>query len=382
MSGLLIIIFFGTLFACLLTYFFYPLLIWIIGNLAPLKTIQEDISPGVSIIITAYNEAKGIKRKILNTLELEYPRDRIEFLIGSDGSTDDTAKIAEQFTPKGIRLFNYESNRGKTAVQNDLVEESTGEIIVFTDAAAILPPDAVRKIVRNFADPKIGCVAGRMRFVGTDFNLTTSSQGIYWQYEVRLREWESRLGRLIGVDGPLYAIRRECYDPLEDHIISDLLTPLIVLAKRRKVVIDPDALVDEDPTIKLGHEFRTRRRITLRGLAGLYSYRHLLNPFRYPLLALQLFFHKILRWCVGILLLINLVTCLGLLDHWFFKMWLGLYILLFMTAFIGWVSEQYGFTIKKLRVPYYFVLVNLAASVGIIDFFRKKRAVTWNPVRY
>ena len=365
----------------MLTYFFYPLSIWIIGHLFPATTVKIDILPEISILIAAYNEAKNIDRKISNTVNLDYPKDKVEILVGSDGSSDDTCKIVERHAASGVRLFKFQSNRGKTAVQNDLVSASTGEILIFTDAASLLPSDAVRKIVRQFADVEIGCVAGKMRFVDTDHNLTTRSQGLYWRYEVKLREWESKLGRLIGVDGPLYAVRRECYEPLEDHIISDLMTPLIVLAKGKKVVIDPDAMVDEDPTTKTHQEYATRRRITLRGLVGLYSFKYMLNPLKYPFLSLQLFLHKILRWCVGVLLSINFLACLGLLDYWFFKIWLCMVILFFIAAALGWIGERYGFSIKLLSVPYYFVLVNAAATAGIIDFFRNKRAVSWIPMR-
>jgi len=382
MSNLLLAIFLFTLSACMLTYFFYPLSIWIIGHLFPAKTVKKDILPEISILIAAYNEAKNIDRKILNTLSLDYPKDKVEILVGSDGSSDDTCKIVERHAATGVRLFKFQSNRGKTAVQNDLVSASTGEILVFTDAASLLPPEAIRKIVRKFADAEIGCVAGKMRFVDTDQNLTTRSQGLYWQYEVKLRQWESKLGRLIGVDGPLYAVRRECYEPLEDHIISDLMTPLIVLAKGKKVVIDPDAMVDEDPTTKTHQEYTTRRRITLRGLAGLYSFKYMLNPLKYPFLSLQLFLHKILRWCVGVLLSINILACLGLLDHWFFKIWLCMVILFLIAAALGWIGERYGFSIKLLSIPYYFVLINAAATAGIIDFFRNKKAATWVPVRH
>jgi len=381
MSDLLLVIFLFTLSACMVTYFFYPLSIWIIGRLFPAKTVKKDILPEISILIAAYNEAKNIERKILNTVNLDYPKDKVEILVGSDGSSDDTCKIVERQATAGVRLFKFQANRGKTAVQNDLVSASTGEILVFTDAASLLPSDAIRKIVRQFADDEIGCVAGKMRFVDTDHNLTTRSQGLYWRYEVKLREWESRLGRLIGVDGPLYAVRREYYEPLKDHIISDLMTPLIVLAKGKKVVIDQDALVDEDPTTKTHQEYATRRRITLRGLVGLYSFKHMLNPLNYPFLSLQLFLHKILRWGVGVLLSINFLACLGLLEYWFFKIWLCLVILFLIAAALGWLGERYGFSIKLLSIPYYFILINAAATAGIIDFFRNKKAITWVPVR-
>jgi biofilm PGA synthesis N-glycosyltransferase PgaC len=125
----------------MLTYFFYPLSIWVIGHLIPTKTVKKDILPEISILIAAYNEAKNIDRKILNTLSLDYPKDKVEILVGSDGSSDDTCKIVERHAATGVRLFKFKNNRGKTAVQNDLVSAATGEILVFTDAASLLPAE-------------------------------------------------------------------------------------------------------------------------------------------------------------------------------------------------------------------------------------------------
>ncbi len=382
MTSFLSIIFFSTIFLCISSYAFYPIIIWIVGKLFPLKIRKDEISPYVTVIIPAYNEAKSIEKKILNTLALEYPKDKIEILVGSDGSSDETAAIVKKYADHGVLFFDFKINRGKTAVQNDLVEQSKGEILVLTDAASFLPPDGVKMVVRNFADDRVGGVAGKMRFVDTDTNLTTQSQGLYWRYEVAIREMESKLGSLIGVDGPLYAIRRECYVPLGHNIISDLMTPLLVLEQGKKVVLEPDALVDEDPTTKSKQEFTTRRRITLRGLTGISTYADLLNPIKHPMLSFQIFFHKILRWFVGPLVILNGLVCLALTGgHGFFKFFLILYVMFFIAAALGWVAERIGKKVSFLTVPYYFTLVNFAATMGIIDFFRKKQAISWTPVR-
>jgi len=359
----------------------YPMAIWVICKIFPFRVRRDEIAPHVSIIIPAYNEAKNIENKITNTLALQYPKDKVEILLGSDGSTDETASIAKKCVHKGIRFYDFKTNRGKTAVQNDLVIRSKGDILVFTDAASFLPPNAIEKMVRNFADDRVGCVAGRMRFVDTDTNMTTQSQGLYWRYEVTIREIESQLGRLIGVDGPLYAVRRDCYIALEHHVISDLMTPLMVLEQAKKVVLEPDALVDEDPTGNTVQEFTTRRRVTLRGLVGISAHINLLNPLKHPMLSFQIFFHKILRWFVGFLLILNCLACLPLIRHWFFSIFLSVYIVFFLAAATGWLAERLGIKISVLTVPYYFCLVNLAATMGIIDFFRKKQAITWTPVR-
>jgi cellulose synthase/poly-beta-1,6-N-acetylglucosamine synthase-like glycosyltransferase len=173
---------------------FYPAFIWVAGKMFSLKVRQREVTPKVSIIIPAYNEEKHIQQKIENTLALNYPKDSMEILVGSDGSTDETASVVGKFADHAVRSFGFKKNRGKTAVQNDLVEYSKGTILVFTDAASFLPPDAVNKIVRNFADDRVGCVAGRMRFVDTNTNLTTESQGFIGVTRSRLENLNLPLG--------------------------------------------------------------------------------------------------------------------------------------------------------------------------------------------
>lgn len=381
MSTIFLSIYLATLILCFSTYAFYPVIIWLAGKMVPLKPHKKDIAPDVSIIIAAYNEAKNVDKKIRNTLSLNYPKDKIEILFGSDGSDDDTVAATKQFTRQEVRIFDFHDNRGKTAVQNDLVKESTGEILIFTDAASFLPPDAVTKLVRNFADDRIACVAGRLRFVGTNSNLTTQSQGLYWHYELKIRELESRIGSLVGVDGPLYAVRRDYYVPLKHNLISDLLSPLLVLNQGKKVILEPEAIVDEDPTVTTGQEFATRRRITLRGLVGIAAHPGLLNPLKHPLLSFQILFHKVLRWLVGPLVLLNGLACVALAGRSFFKWMLVIYFCFVLAAVLGLIAERMGIQAKILRVPYYFSLVNLAATMGLIDFLKKKQAATWTPVR-
>lgn len=375
-----------TFLLCFGSYFLYPVAICIIGKVRPFSVRKNDITPHVSIIISAYNEGKDIKDKIDNTLALDYPPDKREILIGSDGSSDDTALIVRRMIKicpaAGIKFFDFQQNRGKTSVQNDLVAKAAHDILIFTDAASFLPGDALKKMVRSFADEQVGCVAGKMRFIDTDKNITTRSQGIYWRYEVKVRELESALGSLVGVDGPLYAVRKSNYVPLAGNIISDLMTPLLVLGQGKKVILEQEAFVDEEPKEKSDQEFSTRRRITLRGMVGVFSHASLLNPLRHPLLSLQILFHKIIRWSVGLLVLVHIAACMVLAFYSnVFQYILVGYGVFFAAAALGWLAASRGVNIKLLSVPYYFCLVNLAASMGIIDFLRGRQAITWKTVR-
>lgn len=364
-----------------MTYLGYPMFLVALGRVRGVKVHKKDILPHISIIISAYNEEKDIERKILNTLALDYPPQKRQILIGSDGSKDNTASIVNKYLGEGITFFDYKVNKGKTTVQNELVRNATGEILVFTDAASFLPQDAVRKLVRNFGDPRIGGVAGRMRFINTDKNITTESQGLYWRYEIKIRELEARIGSLIGVDGPLYAVRRDCYVPLGANIISDLMTPLLVLGQGKQVILEPEALVDEEPTQKTTQEFTSRRRIVLRGLIGIFSFNSLLNPRKHPLLSFQIVFHKVVRWFVGPLILVNVLSCLLLYKHEPFQIIIFCYAFFFGAALLGWSMAKSGVKIKLFTVPYYFCLVNLAATFAIVDFIRRKQAVTWKTER-
>lgn len=382
MFEFVLILYLLTLFLCFSSYVFYPIMIWVLGQFFPFRVDQADIRPSISIIIPAYNEAKDIEKKIHNTLALDYPKEKMEILIGSDGSTDKTVEIAKKFADHNVRVVEFDESRGKTAVQNDLVDLSKNEILIFTDAASLLKEDTLLKLVRKFGDERVGCVAGRMLFVDTHSNITTQSQGLYWQYESKVREFESAQGHLIGVDGPLYAVRRNCYVPLERNIISDLITPLLVLARGKKAVLEPQAFVYEDPTQESEQELTTRRRITLRGLASLFAHAELLNPLRSPSLAIQIFFHKILRWFVGPLALLNGLACIFLSTNRLFATILIFYLLFGMAAAGGWILDHLGMRNRLLVVPYYFTLVNLAATLGIIDFVRKKQAISWTPTRH
>jgi cellulose synthase/poly-beta-1,6-N-acetylglucosamine synthase-like glycosyltransferase len=385
MSIIPLSLFWLTFFLCLSTYAFYPIAIYFIARYRPFLTKRKEIFPFVSVIIVAFNEEKHIEAKILDTLEQDYPKDKMEIIVGSDGSTDQTPAIVrpytDQRTSQPITLLHFPANRGKTAVQNECVEVARGEIIVFTDAASFLNRGAITNLVQSFADPEVGCVAGRLRFVNTGSSLTTASQGVYWRYEVKIREMESRLGRVIGVDGPLYALRRESYEPLRPTVISDFISPLMVLASNKKVVLEPEAVVYEDPTLETGQEMRTRRRITVRALTALLAHRHLLNFFRLPGLAVQIVFHKLLRWFVGPLVIVNLLSSMFLYSHPFFSYVLLGYFAFFALALSGFLFGRLGAKWRFMTIPYYFVLVNLAAVLGILDFLRKRQAITWQPLR-
>ncbi len=360
-------------------YFIYPVLITRMSRKIGNNYIKDEILPPVSVIITAYNEELSIARKIENTLTLDYPRELMEVIIGSDGSTDGTNEIVQSFETQGVKLVTFPKNRGKTMVQNDCVGEASHEIIVFMDAASLCEKDSLKKLVSNFADSRIGAVAGRVVFTRSKDNLTTESQGIYWKYEQILKKAESSLGSLVGVDGPLYAIRKELYNTLDEDMMSDFISPLLVIKGGHCVVYEPEAITYEEATTRPFDELKTRRRIVTRGFTGLSRYPELINPASRPLLAWQIVSHKVLRWLVGFYYIGMLLSSLLLITRRFFFLAFGALMLILGLSFYG--LRAMGRPRKLFTVPYYFILVNLAAVLGALDYMRGRKVISWKPVR-
>ena len=273
----------------------------------------------------------------------------------------------------------FDENRGKTITQNDCVKAAQNEIIVFMDAASLCDKNALNEIVSNFADTRVGCVAGKIEFITSKDSIVTESQGLYWRYEQFLKRSESKLGSLVGVDGPLYAIRKNLYIPLESTMISDLLTPLLVIKQGFAVILEPNAVTYEEATKSSKDERKTRRRIVLRGLIGLRRHCELINPCRYPLLAWQIISHKILRWLVGGFFVCMFFSATMLAKSIVYFFILLCMILFLILAFIGFINPANKNNL--FVIPYYFTLVNGAALLGVIDFFRGKQIVSWKPVR-
>lgn len=360
-------------------YVIYPFLMSVLSRLMGRRFKKSDTEPPITVIITAYNEEQHIARKIENTLSLDYPQDKVEIIVGSDGSNDRTNEIVGSYQDRGVRLLAFPENRGKTMVQNDCVRVAAHGIIVFMDAASLCKDDCLRKLVSNFTDSRVGAVAGRIVFTQSRENLTTESQGIYWRYEQLIKTAESSIGSLIGVDGPLYAIRKSLYTVLDADMMSDFVTPLLVIRDGHCVVYEPDAVTYEEATTQAGDEFRTRKRIVTRGFTALARYPELLDITTRPFLAWQIISHKVLRWLVGFFYAGMTVSSFLLMAECLYAVAFGGLAILMALAYRGLKIQDHPR--KYFAVPYYFMLVNLAAMKGTLDFLRGKRVISWKPVR-
>ncbi|MCH7731640.1 MAG: glycosyltransferase family 2 protein [Candidatus Marinimicrobia bacterium] len=334
------------------TYIGYPILLLVTRQIDFSK--NKNLEPTVSLIITAHNEEEIIKTKLENSLALNHPLEKLQIIIASDGSTDGTVMLAEEHHE--VEVLDL-SRMGKTAAQNEAVQIASGEILVFSDANTLYSHDALKKLVVNFADNRVMCVCGELKY-----NENGHGENLYWRYEVMLKKMESRRGQLLGANGGIYAIRREAYLPLPQDAISDFVEPLMIYLRGGKVVYEGSAVAWESEPVSI---FRRKRRIILRTLYSLKYLTSLLNPFKKNNLFIPLISHKIIRWFMPYLLILLFLSNVYLVDIFYFRI-----ILLLQVLF-------YSLTMVSSIVRYYF-LVNLASFMAIMDWLRGKKIVTWD----
>ena len=377
------IIFLVFLILIIYVYFGYPLLTFFIGSFKSKNIKQkESHKPFVSLIIAAYNEELNIREKLNNSLDLEYPKDKLEIIVFSDGSTDRTNEYAKEYSKNGIKLIVLPQRMGKTAGQNQAVEQAEGEIIVFSDANAIYKKDAIAKIVRNFSDCRVGGVCGELVYLKDNRSSIGEAEDIYWNYEKFLKKNEDNFFAILGANGSIYAIRKNLYVPLAKNIISDFIEPLKILQQGYCFVYEPDALSYEQSNSDYKQEYKRKRRIVNRSFFSLVKHKEFLNPLKYPLLSFQLISHKILRWMVLPFLFILFFSNVFLLQEPIFQFFFAGQLLFYILAFAGFLAEKTGINSRILFTPFYFCLVNFASMRGIFEYIIKRKSiVAWEPIR-
>ena len=376
------IVFWTSAGALFYTYAGYPLLVYAYSRLFPKNVKSGAFEPLVTVLITAYNEERDIRRKLENTLAIDYPQDKIEILVASDGSTDRTDEIVREFSARGVRLFRQEGRVGKTFTQNKAVEVATGEIILFSDATTDYRPDVLRKMLPNFADSSIGCVAGKLIYVDETKSAVGQGARSYWSYETFLKESESRACSLIGASGCLYAVRKSAYQPMYAEACSDFLICTIVYRQGLRSVYEPEAICAEETNRQADKELRMRVRVISQTFTDLWRNRAMLNPLNSGFYAVQLFSHKAMRYAVPLFLtLILLSSLVSAFYSTFFLTVLALQAAFYAAALAACILEKFGVKPGILAMPLYFVLSNLASVFAFYKFLRGERYARWEPIR-
>lgn len=375
------IVFWGAAIALFYAYAGYPALLWLIALFRKQCKPEPGYTPAISILIAACNEEANIRQKLEQTLNLDYPAEKMEVLVLSDGSQDRTDEIVASFADARVRLVRIPERRGKTNAQNEGVKHACGEVLVFSDATTIYHPHALQYLATNYQDLSVGAVSGRYEYFDRNDNSPTGMGTIaFWNYENSIKIRQSRINTLTGCCGCIYSVRKSAYTPLAPDVISDLVQPLWVIQKGYRVVFEDRALAYEQTTESTAEEFAMRVRVITRGMRGLLSVPELLKPWRYPWIAFQLFSHKILRWMVPIFLLLLLASNVALMRQPYFRsllvLQLSFYALAVLQALVP-IHRRW----KPLGIPLYFCTLNAAAMLGVIDLLRGKKHVIWQPIR-
>jgi cellulose synthase/poly-beta-1,6-N-acetylglucosamine synthase-like glycosyltransferase len=363
-------------------YVGYPVLVYLVSVSFPKKVNCGDIEPTVTVLITAFNEEAAIGDKLENTLTIDYPADKLEILVASDGSTDGTDAIVREFEERGVKLFRQEGRVGKTATQNKAVEQATGEIILFSDATTSYKSDVFRALLPSFSDETVGCVAGRLIYVDDESTTVGNGARSYWSYETFLKTAESRACSLIGASGCLYAVRKSAYEPMYPEACSDFLICSAIYRKGLRSVFAPEAVCFEQTNRRTGDELRMRIRVISQTFTDLWRNRDMLNPLKSGFFAVELVSHKALRYAVPFILLAFLIASMALAgSSAFYALALAVHVLFYSLAFAGWLLERTGKRLSLLAIPLYFVLANLASLVGFYKFLRGEKYARWEPIR-
>jgi cellulose synthase/poly-beta-1,6-N-acetylglucosamine synthase-like glycosyltransferase len=363
------------------TYVGYPLLAALLALIARRPHSREAIEPSVSLVICAYNEERDIAAKLENSLALDYPADKLEIVVASDGSTDRTDEIVRGFADRGVRLFRAEDHPGKAGTTNRVVETTRGEILIFSDATGHYAPESVRALVRNFADETVGAATGRVayRYAGS-----AASQGfrLYQRLVVFARRSESEWGTETSMSGSICALRRTLFRPIPPHLDFDFCHPLHVAQAGMRTVYEADAVSLEEAREDPRAEFAARVRMGILAFSFVAYLIDAAAQIRSPAYAFQIISHKLLRWFSPLLLvLLFVLTAVLAAASPLALLLLFLQLLFYGTALVGYAVQSIKPLARLFGVPLFFVTINLAFLVALARYISGERIGTWEPDR-
>ncbi len=373
-------VFWGSVILLGYVYLGYPTIVWVMGSIWNKKVKPGFYEPDVTVLIAAYNEEENIRETVINKLDLDYPAEKLEVVVVSDGSEDRTDDRVRALNSTRVKLLRQEPRAGKTSALNKAIREAKGEIVVFSDANSIYDKDALRALMRNFADDTVGYVTGKMIYKNPDGSTTGDGCSTYMKYENLLRRLETRLGSIVGVDGGIDTIRKRLYRVMNPDQLPDFVLPLSVVEQGFRVIFEPDARLEEPALGEGRDEYRMRVRVSLRALWALKDMKHLLGFRRFRLFAWQLWSHKVLRYFSFVFLVAAFFSNMTLWAE------AAVYRVLLMAQMIGYLGalanprlEGRGLKVKVLYLLNYFVLLNAAAAHAFFHFLEGKKMAMWTP---
>lgn len=378
------------LFIIVYTYVGYGILLYLIIKIRRFFKIGKnpnpnpDYEPEVTLFIAAYNEKDFVDAKMKNSLELDYPKEKLNIIWVTDGSDDGTPDLVRKYP--NATVHHLDARNGKIGAMNRGMAFVKTPIVIFSDANTGLGKESIRRIVNLFATPKVGCVSGEKRIINKETDVASGAgEGLYWKYESTLKKWDAELYSVVGAAGELFAIRTELYRHVEpDTLLDDFIISLRVAQEGYTIQYDSDAYAIETASANVKEELKRKIRISAGGIQAIVRLRSLLNIFKYGTLSFQYISHRVLRWTLTPLCLLILIPLLFILafDEGFFSF--GLYstffwlqLLFYVAALTGWFLENRETRIKILFVPYYFFIMNLSVVLGFFRYMKKEQSVNW-----
>jgi len=380
-------IFWISCFIIFYNYLGYAVLIFLLNKLKGKRQSPDpQHTPSVTFIVAAYNEEDCIEKKILNSLEQDYPSGRIEFLFVTDGSTDGTNDIIRKYPQ--VKLLFQPERRGKSAALNRVVSVASNDILIFSDANTILNRDAVKQIARHYADPKVGGVAGEKKVIPASGNADEvgAGEGLYWKYESALKQLDSDFYSVVGAAGELFSLRKNLFEPVDDSVIlDDFIISMKVAKKGYRVVYEPGAYAMELPSFSIRDEQKRKVRIAAGGFQAMVILRSLLAFWRQPKLSFLYISHRVLRWTLSPLCFIIAFISNAIL---FFQSGEMIYQILFIAqivfyamALLASLFSLNGGIFKLFRLAYYFVFMNVSIIQGFFRFLRGRQPAAWEKAK-
>ncbi len=386
------IIFWVSLFVIFYSYVGYGILIWVLAKVKylffkqPSTTASHTFTPDVTLVIAAFNEASFIRKKIENSLELDYPAGKLKFLFVADGSSDETVDIIKEYPQ--IELYYKPEREGKSMAINRIIPFVKSQFIVFSDANTLLNKDCIKEIIKHYQDSTIGAVAGEkivMTSAGDGFGVAGAGEGLYWKYESFLKKQDARFYSVVGAAGELFSIRTSLFEPVNRNVLlDDFIISMKICKKGYRVMYEPNAYATEAPSFSLKEEQKRKIRISAGGWQSVFMLIPLLNIFKYGKLSFQYISHRVLRWIVCPWLLpVLLITNLFLVftNEPIYIITFFCQCLFYVAAFIGWLFAQQNQKVKLFYIAYYFVFMNLALYLGFIRFLNKTQTVLWDKAK-
>jgi len=380
------VVLWGSLAFIAYTYFIYPIAVIIAASFKkrrdPGMPTDPEL-PNVSLIIAAYNEEKVLEEKIRNSLLIDYPKEKLQVVIVSDGSNDRTREIAERYAPHGVLSLHQSERKGKTAALNRAVSRATGEILTFSDANTFYNPLSLKMMVRHFRDPEIGGVCGLKSILPAEGRKSSLGDDLYWRYESAIKEAESDIHSIVAADGEIFSMRRSIYRPIDETMINDdAAMTFDIIRSGGRILYEREAVSREYASITLSDDFYVKVRMVAGGFQTIAAYARDLFPPR-TLFSWQFISHKVLRWLVPEFLLLALLSSvlLSMQSQFLYIVLSGLQFFFYTLAAVGHVQARAGRVWKVFYIPLYFTVMNLAALLGLIRFLRREQSTSWRKAK-